>query len=507
MGGLRPESFSARNSPWLTKCLNKRVTSEGLKGFYSITQPMTDNYLTSTLGETKAWPFPQLFHGKAVTLLCFSDAIYTVDESTYVCTLVDTKNLDGTSGSITAGRDWQFADFYNSWMLTNGESVVFKTGASSTVYVQSSVKIQAICAHKEGRLLMGGFDDFYSTVDWNEYWRDQAGTLPGDLDAITDAAPGNNYVWWSSFMLPDMLAMFSSDSLTTGDRPYALDLLYRNEAGLRPMPYQGYVLGLLPLGDGVVAYGSKGVRYLNPYQQGEVKTYGAQRFIGLPDTTGVYDGTTARGRFAGGNERHIFLEPGGELWQLTPDLQAQRLMFKEHLSALDPEKVVITHEPLYDEFYISDGTLSFLLTKSNRLCKASTCPTAIHTLGSGAINAIKFATSSPTAAQVEMEKMTTPSGEMETLCRVRIVGLSAASNTLTIKYRTKPSEDWYAYTATLDSLGEWNGAITGLEFKILMDATTATSVTYEDVEVDFSTEIFGGSSHKLAASAPSAATE
>jgi len=521
--GLRPESFSARNSPWLTKCLNLRATSEGLKQYYSLNQPITDNYITSTLGETKAWPFPQLFHGKSVTLLCFNDAVYTVDEDTYLCTLVDTKSIiDGTSAAITSGKDWHFVDLYGSWMLFNGSCVVFKTGWSSTVYVQSSVTINTGVAHKEARVLLGGFDptNFYARADWQTFWTNLAGDMPAPMDNMTQTAPGKNWIWWSSFMAPDLLWLFFKDALNyqsydaspdtgiTSDRPFAFDLFERNEAGMRPMPWRKKVLGMLPLGDGVCVYGVNGIRYLNPYSLQGVHTYGVQNFIGLPDALGVYEGTYTRTPFAGGIDRQIFVEPSGELWQLTPDLHAERLGYKEHLSTLDINKTIITHDSLYNEFYIADGTKCYHLSKTG-LTQCPTMPTKIYPLKSGNIGTIKFSTGS-SAAQVETQKMVTPSGELETLTRVRVVGLNSASNgwTLTINYRTKPTEDFYATgTLTLDAVGEWIGALPVLEYQIQLNATTASGVTCEDVEVEFDTECYGGSTLKLNASAPSAATE
>ena len=518
--GLRPESFSARNSPWLTKCLNLRPTQWGLKAHYSLTQPITDVYITGTLGESKSWPSPQLFHGKTVTLLCFPDAVYTVNESTYTCTLVDTKALDGTSAAITTGKDWHFVDMYDSWMLFNGTSTVWKTAWSENVYTQDDVTIVTGATHKEGWLLLGGFSGFYNTVDWQTYWRDWVGDMPSTIDERADVAPGYNWIWWSSFLAPDMLQMFFQDALNyqsyatspdtgfTSAKPFAIDLLERNEAGMRPMPWRGKVLGIAPLGDGMVVYGENGIRYLAPYNEAVVKTYGVYEFNGLPPHVGVYNGTTSRSAFCAGNDRHIFMEPSGELWHLLPNLQAERLGYREYLSGLDVNKVVITHDPLYDEFYIADGTLAYHLSK-NGLSKHSTMPTKIHTLKSGAINTIKFSTDS-SAAQIETEKAVTPTGEIQTLTRIRLVGLTASSTgwTLKVRYRTRPIDDWTdTASLSLDSAVEWNGAISVLEYKILLDATAASAVTLEDIEVEFDTDVYGGSSAKLAASTPSGATE
>lgn len=525
--GLRPESFTARDMPFLTKCLNRRVTSQGLKGFYSITQPISDSYITSTLSETKAWPSPQLIRGESVTLLCFSDAIYTVDESTYLCTLVSTKDATDTTGAtakaITAGRDWHFVDIRGTWMLFNGACTVFKTGRSSTVWVQDDVTISSGCVHRQARVLTGGFDatDFYSLVDWSDYWDTLAGNMPDEYGSMVQTGPGANWVMWGSYMAPDMLALFNQNMMIyasaeaspttefTTARPYIIDLMERNEAGMRPMTFRGQVQGILPLGEGVAVYGSDGVNYMASHNANMIHTYGVHPFRGLGRDIGSLHGTNCRTAFAGSRDRHIFIDPGMELWQVLPDVTATRIGFREHLSSLDDDNIIIQHDPLYDEFYIGDGTLCFVLNKDG-LCRAPYMPSRLTSFANANLSAISFATTDPTTMEIESGTITSPSGGIETLTAARIVGLNSASNGLVLKIKSRLSQksDFYTSAAlTMDGSGEALLDIPYLQYRWVLTAAVASGVTVENVEIQTSTDANPGLDALIAASSPSAASE
>lgn len=488
---------------------------------------MTDNYLTTTLGESKTWPFPQLFHGKSVTLLCFADAVYSVDESSYVATLIDTKNpsdlTGGTSKAITSGKDWHFVDAYGSWMLFNDACVVFKTGHSSTVWVQDAVSIGTGMIHKEGRLLLGKFSssNFYTTVNWNTYWKEKAGTLPDQYDDLAMTAPGANWATWGSFLMPDMLSNFMEDMMIYGSptetdtgfttsRPLILDLMERNEAGMRPMPWRGAVAGYLPLGEGVVCYGTDGIRYMGAYNAGVVKTYGVHEIAGLGDNTGVLTGSTCRTAFAGNAFRNVFVGLDGSIWEILPNISAKRLGYSEYIGAMDLAKVLVVSDPIHNEFYISDGSIGYLLTERNALCRCPAMPTSMSALSGGSLKGIKYATALPTTMEVESGTFTSPSGDVETITKVRIIGLNSAANgvRVALKTRCKQTDEFYtSATFVPDARTHINVAIPYMQYRWVVTADVAAGVTLEDIVVEVSSDANPGIAAKLAASAPSAATE
>jgi len=136
--GIRPDAIVGRELDYLVESRFWRSTPYGLKPHRAITQPFTDNYLAAR--GTKAWPFPQLFVGKGVTLLCFDDTIYTVAEGMESWTATPATILNAgllnpavpltgpwPSLEIAAGGPWQFVDFWSSYVLLNGATVVLKS--------------------------------------------------------------------------------------------------------------------------------------------------------------------------------------------------------------------------------------------------------------------------------------------------------------------------------------------------------------------------------------------
>lgn len=509
----------------MTKCLNRRTTSQGAKAFYPLVQPITDNYITSTLGETKAWPFPQLIRGNSVTLLCFNDAIYTVSETDYTCTLIDTKDPASptTSKAITTGKDWHFIDLYGSWMLFNGACTVFKTGRSSTVFVQDGVTIKTGCVHREGRILLGGFDasDFYSSVDWAAYWNNLAGDMPDEYDNLAETGPSSNWVWWSSFMAPDMLSLFLEDIMLyasneatptteyTTARPYIKDLVDRNESGMRPMPWRREVVGMLPLGEGVLVYGEDGIRYLASFNANGIHTYACHALSGIGPYVGAQYGTTTRTAFAGDRSKHLFVSDDLSLWQVGADLTATRLGYQEYISGMNQNNLIVQHDPFFDEFYISDGSIGYLLGK-NGLCRCPSMPSRLTSFSGTNLSTIKFATADPTTMEIQSGTYTSPSGGVETITAVDIVGLNSSTNGLVLKIQSRcnQKEDFYE-SASID-LGGRTRALCDIpytQYRWSLTAAVASGVTVENVVVETSSDANYGIAAKLAASTPSAASE
>lgn len=367
--GIRPESTAGREAQWLVNLKNRRPSNDGAHDFYSITQPMSNVYLTVTLGEAKVWPHPQLFHGKAVTLLAFLDAIYLVDTSSWTATAIDTKDPDtGGSAAITSGKDWHFLDFGETWMLFNGACIVWKKGNGANTYVTNDVTIGTGMVHLDGRALLAGFSpsDFYARNDWPTALAAAAGTVPG---AWTEQGYGANWVWASSFFAPDLLWLLDTSVLS--NTSLVESLRWRNEAHGIPMPWRGGVYGFGALGKASVVYG-EGVAALEPLNDG---SYAVHRFADLPDGVGIVPGLYSRGHFAGDASVQYFVDGEDALWVLS-DQQARRLGYSEYLAELDRDRMLLTYDPRRRDLYMSDGTIGFLFA-DGRMCRCNRAATTL----------------------------------------------------------------------------------------------------------------------------------
>jgi hypothetical protein len=518
--GIRREAFNGRNTQAFVNAKGHRVTEHGFKAFNALTALPDDAQIT-TLGESKTWPFPQLFFGKSVTLVCFSDAIYEYNQLLNTYTLIDTKDAADptgtTSKAISAALDWHFVDLYDTWMLFNAGCTVFKTKWSDHVFVQDDVTVITGCAHKEGRVLLGGFNssNYDSMADWTIFWQSYASDLPDQAASIDSSGPGGNWVWWSSYMAPDMLHLFWRDILihqsleasNTGygtSNPFMLELNDMNQSGLRPMPWQGTVIGMLPLGNGVAVYGQYGVSILNPAGD----TYGVVQAKGLPTNIAPLFGTSTRTSYAGNEEQQVFVDISGDLWGLSGNYTAERIGYRTEIGALNSDCLMVVHEPYHNEFYIGDGSGDAFLFNKQGLSRAPWMPTRVAIFSGETLAAVHFPTDD--AAGYTTEKFRGPSMGIETLARILVVGLNASTNgwEMSVKYRLRPQDDftqtpWYE----LDAEGGVDFGIPYLEAEIALRSTDREAVTLEDILVFTEPMNNPAMAQWIRASNPAAATE
>lgn len=525
--GIRRDVFVGRNHPAFIKARGHRPTQFGMQQFYPLLQIPSLTYITEDLGETPTWPFPQIFRGNSISLLCFADAIYEIDETNNaVCTLIETKDaLDptgGTTKAITAGLDWHFIDLGPTWMLMNTACVIFKTGWSPYVFVQDSVTVYTGCAHKEGRVLMGGFnsDDFDSLGNWNDFWQNWTGTVPDTVAALATTGAHANWIWWSSFMAADLLHLFwpqilkyqalnsSSNTGYSDESPLILDLAKRNEAGLRPIPGRYSVVGQLPMGDNVINYGMDNISVLRPATFGDsISTYGVLPIENLPQYLGPATGSECRTAFAGDQRGHLFIASDGEAWSIGKDLVAKREGWKNELSNLNFDRVMVVHEPYHEEFYVGDGELAYLINK-NGISRAPWMPSRLITLNSSTIAGCIFESTDPDLAEYLTDQFRGDTNDVETLYRIQMVGRNTKAFTVYVDYRMRTQDDWTRTDPfTPDSRGVVTLGVLGLEWRIYATATDRTDCTLEKILVKTSPDFPPALAHWARASSPGSAED
>ena len=133
-------------------------------------------------------------------------------------------------------------------------------------------------------------------------------------------------------------------------------MVRKNQFGFMPMNWQGTVLKILPLGNNLIVYGDNGISALTPILE-PVPTFG------LRDISREF-GIISRGS-AGGDERgHTFVNEAGYLYSLSPDLQLKRLGYRKFFTGFSSTETTVNHNPDENEFYISDGSNSYILTEA-----------------------------------------------------------------------------------------------------------------------------------------------
>lgn len=143
----------------------------------------------------------------------------------------------------------------------------------------------------------------------------------------------------------------SSETGYTLSKTMIMDMVMRNEFGFMPLPWQGTVYAIKPMGKDLIVYGNNGITALVPTRE-PIPTYGV---LHISDT-----GIVGRGAVGGDDTQHVFLDNDGDLWRMK-GLKPERLGYREFFTGYSAN-TIISHDSRDDEFYISDETSSYLLT-------------------------------------------------------------------------------------------------------------------------------------------------
>lgn len=391
VNGLRPEDRALRNSPFLHEAFNVKARDVGLDFFEEITDPFSGN-------ETVSFPFPQLYRGGNESLLLDETEIRTVDES----------GTPWTSSAITfdkaipAGGVWHVADFKESWYLFNGECILakIKDDINANEFLVNTDVDTNTGTNFRGRCVLGGINPTNIWPDtWDsvfDFWREKNTHLP----EYTTDTPDKSYVMWGSIgggdfplwlFRPEIIRYGSFDRYTEDeyhlpvDSSFVIEMLKKNQLGFMPMPFQGEVLVVKELGNGIMAYCEDGIVYL-PHISPSISrndlippTFGLRKIL----ATGVAD----RGAVGGTVDAHMFIDKEGSLWTIDSELSLDRLGYNEFFLEFLGKDMVFSFDPQHSEFYAATADDSYVL--SNGLTKIRQHPTSLDHTGGALVGLFK----------------------------------------------------------------------------------------------------------------------
>ena len=477
--GLRRTGRSTRNSGALLKCDAARPFVDGVRSILPIISPFS--------GSGLEWPFPQIFRGKTVTLACYSNVIYTIDDTTFpwTKTQVTTYDIDDPASekSITVGGTWHFADLFDSWVLVNGSSTIIMSnefgilGGTNKALISTDLTPQTCCEF-QNRVIMAGFDSTnYWDSEWRGFWKSQG----GDRGYLMDFTPVGNMVYFSSYGGEDSLFLFRphlgyygfiSSGHDTED-PLYLEYVERNEMGYMPTGFQGSVLKVARLGDRIALYTTDGVGILTPTVIGNVATFSYQSLGRI--------GVLSRSAIGGDQFTHLFLDNGNYLWSLGADLRLTRLDYSEYMEDLVGD-INITYDDREKEFYIATPMLSFILTETG-LGKATQAPTSYFNLGTLIGTAYNTGLST---FEIETDIFDMDERGVKTIHSVEVGMTSSGVVEVSLLYRhdaTKLFERTSWVTTDTDGLATVVQSVT--EFKVAVRAYPALNVEIDTVKVQW----------------------
>jgi len=303
--GLRLRDNGRRNDDTLTSCFNLVPRPEGLVSPTIISEPIT--------AISASHPFPQIFFGDSFWLLCTEDKIYTINSDWTVTLALDVSVYYGVFPSAPKGT-WHFVDHFSFVILTNGgvtvlfnpDTGIWEFNDGSTVPTIGSV------ASYNGQLLGLGVT-----------------AISGDPKTVFQGTD-NRYLMWGGIGVAD----FTIDK--------------SNTRGNRPLVGEQYKIMIL--GDHIVVYGARKVSILKP----SGSNYSLVRSYNY--------GIASREAVGGNDKNHVFIDTFGNLYRIGTDLKVIGPNYKEFFSPMLGNEIVVQHCELYNEFYITDGVVSYCLT-------------------------------------------------------------------------------------------------------------------------------------------------
>lgn len=454
-----------------------RPTEAGLRAPRAVTDPMTPSQTVSAT----TWPFPQMIRGNAVTLLATAADIYNVSDWTVGDAILQL----GTS--ITG--QYHLVDNYNMWLLVNPDRTVYKSrrlhllGETDTVEYNTDISIQTGCMFK-GRSMLGGFDpDTY----WSEDWKSIFDSFRMDFtrDLVDLDAPGTNFVSWSTIGGGDLLDLFDANIAVTtpfGDdeamnlqTSMLMEKWKRNEAGIAPMPFNGTVLRMAPLGEGVIVYGDNGIAVMRPvtnvFPTFSIKQIAEFGILGR-DAVGV----SLNG--------HLFVASSGELYTIDTDFNIKILGYEAYLSPILDSSVVVTYDAQNKGFYISGELNSELYSwyyDSNGLHRTPYSVTS-GVFADGAFVGLRNLNSS-TETMLITDSFDMGYRDIKTISGIELGGhiSTDATSYVAIEYKTTSGS---AFTRTnwckVSPRGYAGIICSGVEFRVAVKCTL-----YEDFSLDY----------------------
>jgi hypothetical protein len=195
--GIRPDSRFSRG--FLRELTNLRPGPWGAKDILAVNQPFDDGDLDTWVLGGKDWPFPQLFVGKGVSLLCYEDHIREVVETagdwsstaitTYSGAAMDS-SLAVTRAITSGGGPWHFVDFWTTWLLFNDKNMIFRVGSGNT-YVVSGTGAVLECMTNYG--FTGSAASWALGADWSYAANAVSKVAGGAPSSVSQAAASWQY--------------------------------------------------------------------------------------------------------------------------------------------------------------------------------------------------------------------------------------------------------------------------------------------------------------------------
>lgn len=388
--------------------------------------------LNQPLSATVDWPFPQLFIGTMRSFLCTRTSVYEIEDDWSLTKLFDS----------SAATYWSFADYGLFHVLCNGVDTYVSdtaTGLFTKVTYSERIPQLSFIANLNGQLVGCGVRD-----GWNG----------GDMRTIV----------WSK----------------VGQFDFTVDKT--NVAGWTRMPMYGNAICGLKMGNMMVMYGDGGIVALIPVSA-PTPTFETRVIAGF--------GIMGHGCVAGDDQRHVFVDEGGDLWLLDGRLTLRRLGYKEHVLSLGDD-IRMSYDPKHEDFYISDSNKCYLLAHNQQLEQVgfisqfamSSISQSIPTLAFTQGGLVGVASGDRGYVLIETDTLDFGIRALKT-AQVTELGVSSigeVSAAYRVRHATNAPWHMFPYVRANELGVVYNSRATGLDFRMIINIDSV-----QDVDIDYAT--------------------
>jgi len=198
--GLVHSDDNPRNTQGFTVLQGCKANQYGFVAYDTIVNPLA-TWMTAE-GITLAWPFPQFYRGKQLSLLMTETAVYIINETAWTGAVPGTTlnlfGMDETYTIVSGGGAWHVIDLGSPVILVNATNVLYVT--STKLWGSADAYFQCGAEH-HGRVLVSGFEtDTYGRAQWQAI-----GHLMNTLDTTITLTLPKTAVFWSAYGGMDIL--------------------------------------------------------------------------------------------------------------------------------------------------------------------------------------------------------------------------------------------------------------------------------------------------------------
>jgi len=444
--GLRPRADMPAEGSYLIEAKNIKPSPLGLNSVPRYTRS-----------------FPSIKSDASI----FNDysGIYIVTGTAFYTYVNGTESI--VLSGLTAGGRWSNADFRGYNVFTNGVTNIISTSYGVlTVDAGNKFPIADCLCSFRGRLILGGLAA-NSTIEYGKAnmiaWS-EIGSLIFPSYGFAKFADGT--------YLADGTSL--AGNYTTANINTLTDR--KNTGGFMPMPWDGKIYAMFPLGKTIIVYGDKGIAALVPGNVDKTFTFGLKDISTLGIANQYAVTTTGREDEA---KLHYFVRSDNKLFSIDEKLTLKELDYSEYLNPVSS----MFYDSNQEELFVATDTSTYIFTRfglgSLDAALSSGIYSSIYGLLIHSINSIEQST-----IELQSDTISIGSFGLKSLEFISLRYLSPDPIMIAIETRSDRRSSFIATRwKLLNDTDTVKFSVLGLDFRILVKVPNYTTFSISSMRI------------------------